>query len=128
MQFFIILSLVIAIIAVIFAMQNLDAVTVSFLFWNFHSPLALVLLITLTVGVLISVLASAPGLVKGKWASSGQRKKLTMLESEREALRKRAETAEKDVRDLEDQVASLSAELEKYLPDAASEPPILPGR
>ena len=78
---------------------------------------ALVLLITLTAGVLISVLVSLPGLVRGKWATAGQRKKRTALELERETFRQRAEAAEKEVKELELQLASLSAELEKHLPD-----------
>lgn len=117
MQILIIFALLIAIVAVIFAMQNLEAVTVSFFFWQAHASLALVLLITLTAGVLISVLVSLPGLVRGKWATAGQRKKRTALELERETFRQRAEAAEKEVKELELQLASLSAELEKHLPD-----------
>lgn len=118
MQILIIFALLIAIVAVIFALQNLDPVTVSFFFWNAHASLALVLLITLAAGVLISVLASLPGLARGKWATSGQRKKLAALEAERNAFRQKADEAEKEVRELEVQLATLSAELEKYLPDA----------
>lgn len=117
MQVLIIISIVIAIIAVIFALQNMAAVTVSFLFWNIHGSLALVLLITLGVGVLISILASLPGLVRGKWATSGQKKKLAALEVERNKYKQLAETAEKEVKDLELQLASLSAELDKYMPE-----------
>ena len=83
MQIFIILALVIAIIGVIFALQNLATITISFLFWSFHAPLALVLLVTLLAGVLISLLASLPGLVRNKWSFSGQKKKLVALEAER---------------------------------------------
>jgi cytochrome bd-type quinol oxidase subunit 1 len=111
---------VIAIIAVIFALQNLAAVTVSFLFWNIHGSLALVLLVTLAVGVLISLLASLPGLIRGKWALSSQKKKLAALEAERNTYQHKAEEAEKDVKNLEEQLASFSAELEKHLPDKTS--------
>jgi uncharacterized integral membrane protein len=117
MQIFIIIALVIAIIAVIFALQNLTAVSVSFLFWNIHGSLALVLLVTLAVGVLISLLASLPGLIRGKWAQSGQKKKLAALEVERSAYQQRAESAEKDVKNLEEQLASYSAELDKLQSD-----------
>ena len=120
MQIFIVLALLIAMIAVIFALQNTAAVTVSFLFWSIHGSLAVVLLGTLMVGVIISLLASTPGLVRNKWASSGQKKKLSVLESERNSYQKRAEAAEKDVRELEEQLASFSAALEKHLPDEPS--------
>ena len=117
MQIFIIIALVIAVIAVIFALQNLAAVTVSFFIWSIHGSLALVLLVTLAVGVLISLLASLPGLFRGKWITSSQKKKLAALEAERTMYRQKAEEAEKDVKNLEEQLASLSAELEKHQPD-----------
>lgn len=117
MQIFIILALLIAIVAVVFAVQNTAAVTISFLIWKLEGSLALVLLITLLVGVLISLLASTPGLIRGKWNTSSQKKKLTSLEAERENYLKRAERAEKEVRELELQLASYTAELEKHLPD-----------
>ena len=114
MQIAIIAALVIAIVAVIFALQNLTAVGVSFLFWSIHGSLALVLLVTLAVGVLVGSLASLPGLIRGKWATSSQKKKLSGLEAERNNYQHKAEEAEKDVKNLEEQLASLSAELEKY--------------
>src|SRR5512133_3546914 len=104
MQIFIMVALVIAIIAVIFALQNMTAVTVSFLFWSINGSLALVLLVTLAVGVLISVLASLPGLVYGKWTTSGNKRRLANLEAERSMYQQKAEAAEKDVRALEEQI------------------------
>ena len=117
MQIFIFIALLIAIIAVIFALQNLAVVTVSFLFWSIQGSQALVLLVTLAAGVLISLMASLPGLVRGKWSNTSQRKKLTALEAERNTYKQKATEAEKDVKVLEEQLASLSAELEKLQPD-----------
>lgn len=121
MQIFVILALLIAIVAVVFAVQNTAAITVSFLVWSFEGSLALVLLLTLLAGFLISLLASMPGLIRGKWNASRERKKLATLETERESYLKRAEIAEKEVKELEDQLASYSAELEKLLPDPPAE-------
>ena len=121
MQIFIVLALIIAIVAVVFAVQNTSVVTVSFLVWSFDGSLALVLLATLLVGVLISLLASTPGLIRGKWHTSRDRKKLTSLLTERDTFQKRAEQAEKEVKELEEQLASYSAELEKHLPE---KPPV----
>lgn len=117
MQILVIIALLIAIIAVIFALQNLAAVTVTFLFWSIHGSLALVLLVTLTSGVLISLLASMPGLIRGKWTSSKEKKRLVTLESERNNYKSRAEEADKEVKELEEQLASLSAEIDHRLPD-----------
>jgi lipopolysaccharide assembly protein A len=121
MQIFLILALVIAIIAVIFALQNLVAVTVTFLAWSIHGSLALVLLVSMAAGVLVSVLASLPGIVRGKWTNTSQKRKLAALEAERNKFQQKAEEAEKDVKILEEQVASLSAEVVKHQP--SEDPP-----
>ncbi|MEA4909703.1 MAG: LapA family protein [Chloroflexi bacterium] len=117
MQIFIVIALVIAILAVVFALQNLATVTVTFFIWSIDASLALVLLVTLAVGVLISLLASLPGLIRGRWTVSGQKKKLAALEAERNTYQQKAEAAEKDVKLLEEQMASLSAALETQTPD-----------
>jgi lipopolysaccharide assembly protein A len=113
MQIFIIVALVIAGVAIVFALQNITAVTVTFLFWNFHASLALVLLLSVAVGVLISLLASLPGLIRGKWGAVSQRKKLASLETENSANKNRADKAEEEIKTLDEQLASLSAALEQ---------------
>lgn len=80
MSILLILALLIAIIAVIFALQNTTAVTVSFFVWQFDQSLALVLLLTLAVGVLIGIFTILPGSIRSKWRLSSQRKKMDSLE------------------------------------------------
>jgi uncharacterized integral membrane protein len=75
-----ILALLIAIIAVIFALQNTAAVTVSFFVWQFHESLALVLLLTIVVGVLIGIFTILPGSMRNRWRLTTQRKKMNNLE------------------------------------------------
>jgi putative membrane protein len=113
MQVFIIIALIIAVVAVIFALQNLAAVTVTFFFWSFHGSLALVLLLSVAAGVLISLLAGLPGMIRSRWTVASHKKKLAALESERNEHKTRSEEAEKEVRLLEEQLASLSAALEQ---------------
>ena len=119
----VILALIIAAVAVIFALQNITPVTVTFFLWSYHGSLALVLLAALAVGVLICLLAAAPGLVRHRWTAGSQRKKLNNLETQRDDLRRRAEDAEKEVKELEEQVANLSAELERVHSSAPGGPP-----
>jgi uncharacterized integral membrane protein len=111
---FIFFALIIAVVAVIFALQNTSAVTVTFFFWNFHGSLALVLLGALAAGLLIGLLAALPGLVRGRVTIGGHKKKLSATEKERDDYKQRAETSEKEVKDLEEQMASLSAALDQY--------------
>jgi len=74
--FFIIAALIIAILAVIFAIQNADIILVTFLMWKFQGSLALVLLLTFVLGFIAGLLIILPKLVKRSFAVSSQRKKL----------------------------------------------------
>ena len=79
-QLFLIIALFIAISAVIFALQNSIPVTVSFLIWKFESSLALVLLISLGLGVLVSFLLSIPTMIKRNRSISNYKKRIQELE------------------------------------------------
>ena len=85
-QLFLIIALFIAISAVIFALQNSVAVTVSFLIWKFESSLALVLLISLGLGVLVSFLLSIPTMIKRNWSISNYKKRIQELEQKNQGM------------------------------------------
>jgi putative membrane protein len=115
MQIFLILALVIALVAVIFALQNTAAITVSFLFWQFHGSLALVLIISLAVGALITIMALLPGILRGRWSLRKLRKQLAEVEGDLKAHKQSLEEANLK---LDEQIIS------QQHPESASEPPI----
>jgi putative membrane protein len=94
MQVFVFLALFIALLAVVFALQNTMMVTVAFLFWKFDGSLALVLLLALAVGALISFLASLPSLVRGGLSRRTLRKRADELESNLNLERQHLEEAQ----------------------------------
>lgn len=126
MQIFLILALLIAIVAVVFAVQNPTIVTITFITWSIRTSLAVALLVALGAGVLITLLVSIPGTVKGSWNSAAQKKKHSLLEAERSRLQqkleelaldrdkylKKWENAESEISALEQQTANLSGALE----------------
>jgi len=81
MQFFLVIALIIIALAVIFAVQNTAVITVSFLIWTYHGSLAIVLLVALCAGALISLMFSLPSLLRDKWIIRSHKKKLTEVES-----------------------------------------------
>jgi len=127
MQIFIFLALFIAFIAVIFAVQNTLIVTVSFLLWKFNGSLALVLLLAIAVGALISFLASSPALVRGKWSLRNQRKRTTELESNLNASTQRVTELESSLAEqkqlLEEAQRKLQAQLPPVQPPQTSASP-----
>ncbi len=91
MTFYLIFALLIALVAVVFALQNFIPVTVTFLLWDISGSLALVLLLTLALGILIGLLVAAPGLVRRQLKVSSHRKTISKLEKELETHKGKAE-------------------------------------
>ena len=79
---YLIFALLIAVIAVIFALQNTATVTIAFFTWHITGSLSLVLLITLAIGVVIGLLVLAPSAIKNSFAASGHLKRIGSLEKE----------------------------------------------
>jgi uncharacterized integral membrane protein len=82
MQILLIFSFIIAFVAILFAIQNTDIVSIRFLLWETQGSLALILFIALVAGALINYLATTPGQIKQRMANSGQRKQITELEGQ----------------------------------------------
>ena len=99
MQIFLYFGLFIAILAILFAVQNNDPVTVSFIIWNFRGSLALILLIAMAAGALISTLISIPSSVKAHLAARNQRKKTGALEATIEELQNTVEEQKTELQD-----------------------------
>ncbi|MCK9381435.1 MAG: lipopolysaccharide assembly protein LapA domain-containing protein [Sulfuritalea sp.] len=101
MQLILILGIIVAIVAVIFALQNNLPVVVAVAFWRFEGSLALVLLVSLGLGALIAGLLSSPAVIRGQWALGRLHKQVTDLERQLGAQQQRN-------RELEAELARLS--------------------
>ena len=92
---YLVLALLIAVVAVIFALQNTITVTIAFFTFKATGSLSLVLLVTLLIGILIGWLFAAPSLVKHSFRASGQRKRIGALEKELEEHKARLSELQK---------------------------------
>jgi len=75
-----ILALVFAILAVIFASQNPTFITISFYGYSVEGSLAVVILIAVGIGVIIGALIMTPGAIKRSFDLSSHRRKVGGLE------------------------------------------------
>lgn len=107
MQLMLIVGIVFAIGAVLFALQNNVPVTVTFALWRFDSTLAVVLLVSLGLGVLITALLSTPTVIRGQWGGARLRRRVAGLEEEKSRLEQR--------------LAALEAEAARLRPPAPAE-------
>ncbi|MGA7192584.1 MAG: lipopolysaccharide assembly protein LapA domain-containing protein [Anaerolineales bacterium] len=78
--FILILALILAIVAVAFALQNPLIVTATFFTLSMKGSLALFVLIGVGVGIVIGVLAMLPSVLKGALTVSRHRKQINTLE------------------------------------------------
>jgi uncharacterized integral membrane protein len=77
-----IFGVVLGAVLVIFVLQNVAAVTVSFLTWQITGSLALVLLASIISGVVITLLMILPGLIRDEFNLSGLKKQKKAIEDE----------------------------------------------
>lgn len=75
MRIKLICSLILLILAVIFAIQNASSLTVKFLIWQTTLPVALIIIISLTVGAIIGLIYSIPGKKSDKSDKIDEKKK-----------------------------------------------------
>jgi uncharacterized integral membrane protein len=112
MRIYLILALILAIIVTIFAVQNNAPVEVSFLTFELDGSLALVLMITLTLGIIIGILVSAPSSLRRRMEIGG--------------LKKNVRKMEKDLASARDAtILSSAPKVESNVPGDPSEPAIV---
>ncbi len=97
MVFALILALVIAIVAVLFALENTMMVTVSFFGYTVDGSLALFILISVGLGVLIGLLMMTPGRIKSSLSNARNRKKIGSLEASLEEHKAKLSQAEEPI-------------------------------
>lgn len=101
MLIFLVISLLIAVLAVVFALQNASTVTITFLAWNIRGSLALVLLLTTIAGILVGFFAALPTIIRDKWKVRSQRKRATELEASLTVHKKKLEEVQNRLTELE---------------------------
>jgi len=74
-QAYLFIAAFIAVLAVIFALQNAVPVTVSFIIWRVESSLALILIITFIAGLATSFLFNTLSRIRRTRSDSDQKKK-----------------------------------------------------
>lgn len=96
MQLMLILGIVFAIGAVVFALQNEALVVVTLALWRFEGSLAVVLLLALGLGVVITALLTTPAVIRGQWTAKRLRRQVADLERQVAAPRSREPAPDTD--------------------------------
>ncbi len=79
MRLYIVSGLAIAFLAILFALQNTNLVTINLLGLQYQQSLALVLLLTLAIGVIVGLLVSIPAVIRRGWRVSRFQKQTDTL-------------------------------------------------
>jgi uncharacterized integral membrane protein len=126
MQVFLVFALLIALVAVIFAVQNTALVTVSLFIWDFNNSLAVIILLTLFAGVLISILMASPGLIKSRIARTNLRKKNKELEGKLSKVESQYQATVVEVESLKAQLAAAATPAPLPAPTVVESAPVPP--
>jgi uncharacterized integral membrane protein len=73
-QIYLLIAAIIAILAVIFALQNAIPITVTFLIWRVESSLALILIVAFIAGLVASFLGTALSRIRRIRTTTSQKK------------------------------------------------------
>jgi uncharacterized integral membrane protein len=92
MRILIILAVLLALLVTIFAVQNITATAIQFLFWNITGSLALILMVTFSTGILIGLMIMIPAAVRGRFQSAELRRAVKSLESRLDEAHRSIET------------------------------------
>jgi uncharacterized integral membrane protein len=82
MLILLVLGVLIGAVSVVFALQNIAAITVVFLFWHISGSLSVVLLFAIVAGMLVSVLVSIPEVFRDQMKIRAMYKRVKELEAE----------------------------------------------
>ena len=92
--FILVLALILAIVAVVFALQNPTVVTAVFFTLGMKGPLALFVLGGVGVGILIGVLAMLPSVLQNAMKVSQHRRQISSLQKSLDAQSSRTSAVE----------------------------------
>lgn len=82
MVFSLIIGILLGALSVLFVIQNISVVTVTFLDWQMTGSLALVLLLAIICGIVMTLLVLLPSLIRGDFYLSSIKKEKKRLEDE----------------------------------------------
>lgn len=84
MIFFLILGILLGALSMVFVLQNVGTVTVSFLDWQVAGSLALILLLAIITGIIMTLLVLLPSVIRGDFYLSSIKREKKKLEDELE--------------------------------------------
>lgn len=88
MALFLILGALLGAVSVIFVLQNITPITVSFFAWQIEGSLAIILFLALLSGMFITLLMFLPGFIRDEFRFSALKKQNKDLENELTATKK----------------------------------------
>ena len=82
MRIFLVAALFVAFLAIVFALQNAYAVAITFGVWRVTASLALILLITLGLGLITGLLVSTPAVIRRNLKIAKYKRQISELEQD----------------------------------------------
>ncbi len=82
MIIFLILGVLVGGLAVVFVLQNITPVSVSFLTWHIDGSLAIILFLAVATGVLMTLLFLLPSFIRDEWQYRKLKKHARAVEAE----------------------------------------------
>lgn len=95
-------ALIIAVLAAVFALQNPDPTFIRLFTWRFNAPLALVLFVTLGLGIIVGLLVVVPSIIRREVKLRQKNKRISELESNLQEIQSSLNQTQKRTKYLEE--------------------------
>lgn len=82
MVIFFIIGILVGALTVLFALQNVETTTVTFLMWDITGSLALIIILAVLAGLIMSTLFALPGMIKNHFQIITLKKQVKKLEDD----------------------------------------------
>lgn len=105
---FLIIGLLLGGLVVVFSVQNLENITVTFMVWHIEAPVALIVVLAIAVGMIISTLLSLSGVMK-------RGSQISKLKNKTEVLSDELEQKKREVEEEKNKLAANNAYIDERL-------------
>ena len=116
MRIFLVAALFVAFLAIVFALQNAYAVAITFGVWRVTASLALILLITLGLGLITGLLVSTPAVIRRNLKIAKYKRQIAELEQDLDEVNRELSHQQQLLAQAHDDIAEQQTQLDRRLP------------
>ncbi|MEM9212936.1 MAG: lipopolysaccharide assembly protein LapA domain-containing protein [Cyanobacteria bacterium P01_F01_bin.150] len=116
MRIFLVAALIVAFLAIVFALQNAYAIAITFGVWRVTASLALILLITLGLGLITGLLVSTPAVIRRNLKIAKYKRQISELQQDLDDVNRELSHQQQLLAQAHEDITEQQTRLDRQLP------------